>query len=242
MNEAGWNGKMKNLGALSEIWVSPMHLVGPAASLMFAIPLQPAETATDEDPPGWDKREEGWSIEELLGQYNSQKKTITLFNKGIKHAAEQLIIPVEGLRYVVRLHEWGHAVFHLGVNRGVSAELAGAMLADDDDLIESTVKELTKIYNSVQEYVHEQIAQVITKLALEELRAGATFEESKAASETLLARFETLTKRQPPRYRIDQFRDLKREHLQSRLQSVIGLIREDCIRGNEKTWNTIMAW
>jgi hypothetical protein len=233
---------MKNLEAQSEIWKAPMHLVGPPTGRTFAQALQPAETATDEDPPGWNKREEGWSIEELLGQYSPQKRTITLFNKGIEHAARQLDLSVDGLRYVVRLHEWGHAVFHLGVDSDVNAELARAMVADDDNLMVATAEALLRTYTSVEAYVHEQIAQVITRLALERLRASATFEESKIAIETLLACFETLTTRQPAQYQIRQLRHLGEEQLQRRLQNVIGLIREDSVRGNQKTWDTIMAW
>jgi hypothetical protein len=53
--------------ALSQIYRSPNQLLGIAADLVFATALYPRKRRCEEDPPEWDRRDEGWIIDGLLG-------------------------------------------------------------------------------------------------------------------------------------------------------------------------------
>ena len=142
----------------------------------------------------------------------------------------------------MRIHEWGHAGFHLGVDQAKSAELAKAYLSDDESVSRATRNKLTSIYSSVDSHVHEQIAQSITWLCLQKLRIGATAEDAKKACALLLDTFNALTLRQPKQYRLDKIQHLEPAQLQLRLRALIGLIRDGGVRGDQKTWDTIMPW
>ena len=155
---------------LAEVFKSPGQLVSAELSLCLATSMGPSERSTDEEPPGWADRYERWTIDELLGLYEPHKREITLFTKGIEHVAEQLRVKFQIVEYLVRIHEYAHAVFHIGVDLEKSYTLAKAFNDDDPSLERATVSELTAIFDSVDPHVHEQIAQVITRLVLEELR------------------------------------------------------------------------
>ena len=103
------------LEALAKVIKFPGQLVSAELSLYFAMSMQPSERSTDEEPPGWADRDERWTIDELLGLYEPHKREITLFTKGIEHVAEQLRVKFWSVEYLVRIHEYAHAVFHLGV-------------------------------------------------------------------------------------------------------------------------------
>jgi hypothetical protein len=49
----------------------------------------------------------------MLGRYDSSLQTITVYTKGVELVAGWLGVPEERLKYIVRIHEWGHAVLHL---------------------------------------------------------------------------------------------------------------------------------
>jgi hypothetical protein len=103
-----------NLEALAQFIKSPHNLVSAEVALVFALPMQPSERSVTEDPPGWAHRDELWTIDELLGLYESHKRMITIFTKGIEHVAGQLGVQTFFIEYLVRIHEYAHAVFHLG--------------------------------------------------------------------------------------------------------------------------------
>lgn len=228
------------LQAMSEIHRGAYQLARAATGLMLATALQAGEQHSEEDPPQWARRDEGWTIDGLLGQYDAKARMITIFDKGIAHVAAQMGTAAERLEYVVRLHEWGHAMFHLGVDGETSAALAQASLAGRDAEIRTMDQALTAAYNAVDPYVHEQIAQAITRIALEDVQRGATMDESKAAAAGLIDTFERLMQRQPVQYRIDSH--LAADQLARRLRDTIRLIRQKRLMGDRQTWDTIMAW
>lgn len=230
------------LEALSQVHQPPFQLVSSAAGLVFAMSMSPGEQLTEDDPPEWGKRDEGWTIDGLLGVYVADEREITIFSKGIKHAAAQLGTTPERVEYVVRLHEWGHAVFHLGVNQHKSAELAKASLTNDPSMERLTAQELTDTYRSVDPYVHEQIAQALSWLALEELRNKATIDKAKAACAKLSDTFGMLMRRQPSQYRLDSLRHLGQDQLRRRVHDVIRLVRDEALRADRETWETLMSW
>jgi hypothetical protein len=231
-----------SLAAMSQIFKPPSQLVKAETSLVFAPSMQPDEACTDDDPPAWADREEQWSIDELLGRYDLQIQKITIYNKGIEYVAGKLDVLEDWVKLIVRIHEWGHAVFHVGVDEEKSNELAKASLANDGSARKRTLDELTTNYDSVDPYVHEQFAQAVTWLSLETLRGDATVEEAKKASASIIEVFQRLTKRQPTQYRLDQLQRLKSDQLRTRLRAMIGLIRNKDVRGNQTVWDKIMLW
>jgi hypothetical protein len=90
--------------------------------------------------------------------------------------------------------------------------------------------------------MHEQIAQLITRLALEELAAKASVEAAKIACAKLSETFEKLVRRQPQQYRIDNLQHLEPKQLRNRVRALIGLIRNGDIRGTRHVWDTVMRW
>jgi hypothetical protein len=100
---------------------------------------------------------------------------------------------------------------------------------------------LTAVYSSV-DTVHEQIAQLITRLVLDELGAKASVEGAKIACAKLSEAFEKLMLRQPPQYRINNFKHLEPKQLKNRLPALIGLIRNADVRGTRHVWDTVMRW
>ena len=126
--------------------------------------------------------------------------------------------------------------------RRAKRALAKAFLDNDPSLERNTASGLTVVYSSVDTYVHEQIAQIITRLVLEELGAKASVEGAKIACANLSKTFEKLMRRQPPQYRIDNLQHLEATQLQNRLRALIGLIRNGDVRGTRLVWDTVMRW
>lgn len=180
--------------ALSQVCKGPYQMVKEETALVFGTGLEPVEQSSDEDPPQWDRRDEGWAIDGFLGQYEAQTRQITIFDKGISHAAEQLNVNPDQLRYIVRIHEWGHGIFHVGVDEATNVALAKETLKDNHAYRNDLLRMLTGRYGSVEPYVHEQIAQLITWLALEKLRRDARAEAAIAAHDRLKGLFSRLLK------------------------------------------------
>lgn len=233
---------MTTLETMSQVLKPAYQLVSAETGLVFATSLLATEVMSDDDPPGWADRDEIWTIDTLLGCYNSQKCQIMIFNKGIKYIAHELSVKPLIIEYIVRIHEWGHAAFHLGVDEAKSSELAKAYLSNYENVGRITRNELFGVYLSVESYVHEQIAQSITWLCLEKLRAGAASVDAEKACALSIDTFNALTRRQPKQYRLDQFKQLECSQLKRRLRDFIGLVRDGGVRGDERTWDTIMPW
>ena len=170
-----------SIDALSWVWQVPHQSVFAETGLTLATSLWPFEISSAADPPCCATRDDGWTIDTLLGCYNSQERKIAIFDKGIEHVARQLQVKRFFVEHVVRVHEWGHACFHLGVDRSKSAELAMASQKNDESAARTTGDNLTGIYSSVDPYVHEQIAQSITWLALENPCTNAVDDDSSKA-------------------------------------------------------------
>jgi hypothetical protein len=86
-------------------------LVSDQAGLVFPHSMLPDEVTSDLDPPGWAERDERWSIDGLLGLYDSKLQRIAIFSKGIDFVAEKLNVSAEWLKYIVRIHELGMEFF-----------------------------------------------------------------------------------------------------------------------------------
>jgi hypothetical protein len=58
----------------------------PRSGARGAGSLEPSEIDTDDHPPGWARRKEIWTIDELLGAYEAEKRQIKIFTKCVEHA------------------------------------------------------------------------------------------------------------------------------------------------------------
>jgi hypothetical protein len=216
----------------------PPRLVSAVTGLGWSTPLQPSEMRSDDEPPAWERRDEIWTVEELLGRYASQQQEITIFNKGIEFVADQLEVSPFFVEWPVRIHEYAHANFHLGVDVQKRTALAEADVKKDGKAIQATLQDLTTTYSSVDAHVHEQIAQSITRVVLEKLHADAKCGDSARLLDTFLV----LMSHQPQHYQLDKLNHLECDQLQTRLRALIGLIRDGSLRGNQKAWDTLMPW
>lgn len=230
------------LEVMYQVFKSPHQLVCAETTLFFSTSMMPSEEKSDDEPPGWALRDELWTIDELLGVYDSTRRKITIFDKGIGFIAARLGVPAEFIEYIVRIHEYGHAVFHLGVDRPTYDALNRAFLEDSPHWQLDTASVLTAVYASVDPYVHEQIAQLITWLALEQLHSQVSTDRAKTACAKLRDAFDKLMTRQPPAYRLDALNHLDAGERRKRLRAIVALIRAGDLHGTPHAWDTLIRW
>ena len=228
---------------LSEIFRSPHLLAQQASGFQFARgPLTPSEHFSDQEPPEWAKRDERWTIDGLLGCYDAGQRQITIFNKGIDVIAPKFGLQPELLEMIVRVHEYGHSIFHLGMMQPEINSILGMPPQSKEHVVSDTLRMRTDTYNDVARYVHEQIAQGITKIALTHLRAGATKDQSRNVCDKMVEAFDGLMRRQPEEYRLDHLGHLTPEQLGKRLHEFIALAHRRALTPDRGVWDTIMAW
>lgn len=234
---------MVGIEVYSEIFRAPYLLAQQAGGFQFTgEALMPSERCSDEEPPEWARRDERWTIDGLLGCYDAGQQRITIFNKGIEVIAPKFGLHPELLERIVKVHEYGHALFHLGMMQPEIASILGMPPQSREHMVADTLRMRTETYNDVEHYVHEQIAQAITKIALINLRASATKEQSRNACDKMIEAFNALMSRQPEEYRLDHLGHLTREQLGKRLHEFIILVRRRDLTPDRNVWDTIMAW
>ena len=168
---------------------------------------------------------------------------IIIYRKAIDFVSAQMKVDKKRLEYIVRLHEWSHAAFHLTVTQEESGDLARSSVEDDQQAIDAHLAVLLRAYQSVEPYVHEQVAQVLTYLMLDRLVQEATLDEAEKACKSLQEIFQVLMSRQPRRYQLKKsLLDLDPQVLARRLRTIIPLLRAGKIRGDSETWDKIVAW
>ena len=234
---------MRMVEVLIQVYKSPGQLVASEVKLVFSSALPITERNTDDHPQGWEGRNEQWEIDNFLGMYEPEQKQITIFDSAIDFVSDQIGIKNKQLEYVVRLHEWSHAAFHLAVTQDQSCALTKSDLDGNRESIDAKFMELSNSYSSVETYVHEQLAQVLTYLALNRLLDEATLEEARKSCKSLINIFHCLMKRQPHRYQLENnLLQLGQQVLGRRLNSIILLLRTGKVAGDQETWDTIMSW
>jgi len=234
---------MAGIEVCSEV-LRPAYLLAQQASgLQFACgPLMPSEYSSDEEPPEWAMRDERWTIDGLLGCYDASQQRITIYNKGVDVIAPKFGLQSEFLKMIVKVHEYGHSTFHLGMLQPEIISILGIPPQDKNHMIADTLRMRTDTYNEVARYVHEQIAQSITKIALINLRDSATKQQSRNVCDKMIEAFNALMRRQPEEYRLDHVAHLTDEQLGDRLHKFIVLSHRGALTPDRDVWDTIMAW
>lgn len=90
-------------------------------------------------------------IDNVLGLYSPSRKEITIYVEAIKLVAKRLGLNADHVEHIVKLHEYAHAVFHLGT------ESSGYV-----EDIDQFVSERTSSFLKHSEPIHEWIAQQLT--------------------------------------------------------------------------------
>lgn len=156
---------------------------------------------------------ENFDYERLLGRYDPETATITLWPIGISGAARWAGINENHLRRVVALHEHAHAIHHRGLKDALVHEAeARAELHRQDLAFRSSAVETA-----------EQIAQITTLVALRRQRRRVDDPRAQQAVDGMIAAFFKLMRRQSAKYRLPS--DALTMDL-SRLQAKLTLLLE----------------
>lgn len=192
----------------------------------------PTEDQSNDDPPKIvaDKAEI-IPIDEFLGLYRPLEHKITIFNKGIEAASNIIKCNSDDLRYVVRLHEWAHALIHLGSEDDVASKAR-----TDNDYMQDCIKQADRIYDSIEKRLHEQLAQLLTYHSLKMLSKNAKGDRGKEINSERIRVFKELNKRQPMEYIVDKYLDMSHE----RFIESIRFIKKDWLKGTFEPWDRIM--
>ena len=108
------------IDALNQVLQPPFQVVQRELDYqwIFATGHEPSETLSDDEPPfRFEERTEAVVIDGLLGQYEPISQKITIFQKGIKCVSRSLNANAQDLKFIVRLHEWAHALLHIGFSK-----------------------------------------------------------------------------------------------------------------------------
>jgi hypothetical protein len=221
--------------ALAQVLVPPFQVVQQVVGYQWAFAIQhfPSELMSDNDPPiRLGDRREGFPVDELLGRYEPGIQQITIFRKGIRDVAERLDVRERDLEFVVRLHEWAHALLHLGLPDAERLEVT-----EDESRWPIHLATATTWCQKTEPLLHERLAQLLTYHGLHGLLAEATAAEAKNALERMAYTFEELTRRSTAEYHIDHLIDVPK----LRVVTSIGLLKNATLVGSE-AWETVLKW
>lgn len=162
----------------------PGHVLSKLTGLSWRAGQIPEVINSEEDPPyEWDPRRELIPIDDYLGLYNPVSRRIILWNKGIESAATVLRCAAKELEHIVRYHEFGHAIVHLGFDKsGGQCDLAQ--------------------FRSIDRRIQESLAQLLAFEGMTIRIGSASDDEERSVwlkmRDTVLPSLES---RQPPQYR-----------------------------------------
>ena len=159
----------------------------------------PSENFSEKTPvwlPATPQDAEYLPIDVLYGTYDPKTRVIEIYVNRIGQDAKRFGAEFEELLSIVRLHEYVHALVHLGVPAETATASLSAFSCDQKGDRRTFFDERTGRFLAVDERSHEFIAQAVTYACL------STFGGS--GSERMLEIFDRLEKAQPPHYRVPQ--------------------------------------
>ena len=189
------------------------------------------ETSHAEPPKSFDEKVEVIPIDECLGLYEPEKTKITIYEKGIQKASKIIRCNPTRLEYIVRLHEWSHAVVHIGLHKENEARLR-----KETHYIDIFLKQATVRYISIEPRLHEVLAQLLTYHSLKLMRQNAKHEEAVKAINRTMDTFRKLNRWQPAQYKIDEYRGVRRD----RIITSLDLIKKGWLSGVFEAWNSVI--
>lgn len=160
-------------------------------------PNSPVEIFSDAQPrfrPQAPEEENLIPIDEVLGRYNYRRRTIEIFYKNIAYFAEaELKCDVSSLEYVVRIHEYAHALVHLGVSWDDEPSLIRNYTEGQQTDWKPFLHTRSGAFRSLRSDFHEFIAQVVSWMVIGVL-------EPLSERHQLQELFVRLMERQPAKY------------------------------------------
>lgn len=169
-------------------------------------PVERYSKSTPVFSPQSPAEDESWRpIDVVYGSYNPRTRCIEIYIDNIAREAA-LYGEYADVLQVVRLHEYAHAMVHLGVRLDqVSAVLGNIGMAGVTNW-DAFVENRTRAYEEIDSASHEFLAQAITFAVIASL-------PNESDRKRLSATFEALEKKQPPEYVVSE--DLKAVALHS---------------------------
>ncbi|MFW6196773.1 MAG: hypothetical protein ACOC5D_05495 [Thermoplasmatota archaeon] len=225
------------IGMLDRIPKPPEILLKKIGLNPPAYGTYPNYLETDDKPPkAIDDRTEIFPIDECLGLYKPDEREIIIFNKGIDKASEIIDCNPLYLKYIVKIHEWSHALIHLGLNLDERNKMNR-----DDNYREERLKNLTSVYKSFGTKLDEHLAQLLTHYSLQQLENDSTSKDGRKMIGAYKETFKKLNKHQPSKYRIGDF--LEAEGVtQDRVIESIRLLRKGWLKGIFDAWSIVIKW
>lgn len=199
----------------------------------FADGHWPSEKNSEEDPPiRLTDQSDVIAIDGVLGLYNPNTQEITVFRKGVSRVADILKASTDDLRQIVLLHEWAHALLHLGLE-----ETDRVSVLRDDSQWAERVARMNTWYNALNNSLHESLAQLLTREGLRWLRDKATIPDAQDTIDRISSVFERLTRRSPSAYQIDKYDKVPK----SRIIGSVRLLKSGGLVGAD-AWDTVVRW
>lgn len=167
----------------------------------------------------------------MLGFYNWRTQVITIFSKGILRVAEILAVSPDDLKRVVQLHEWAHALLHIGLER------EDCVLVLDESQWAKRIGPMNTWFSTLDPNLHESLAQLLTQQGLRWLKREARIPKAQKAIDRITSVFEQLMLRSPAPYRIDKYGNVSK----SRIIGSIRLLKSGGLVGAD-AWETTVTW
>jgi hypothetical protein len=217
------------LDVLDEIYRPPFQAIQQAVDHRWVFPNPcPLETESHEEPPiRLVEQADVIEIDGVLGLYNPDAQEITFFLKGIDRVAKILNASPKDLTFVVRLHEWAHALLHVGLQK----------TERDEPLRPEHIARGTAWFRGLDANLSERLPQLLTHHALCWLKDQATLPEARTRLDRIDRAFQELTRRAPDRYQIDKYSGVPK----NRIIDSIGLLKSGGLIGAD-AWATVVTW
>lgn len=226
----------KFLEILSDLQKLPNQLLESSVRyrFQFSIDKMPKESFNNGEPPKRIREDaEIIPIDEYLGLYEPVKIQITIFNKGVERAAEIIKCKLNHLTYVVRLHEWSHGLVHVGLSKDDMAKVSR-----DNNYLNEQFRIMNHVFRSIDDRLHEHLAQLLTYQSLNTLHKEARNEESREVIRRISDTFKDLRRRQPPEYQVEDYLGVT----QAQLIKSITMLRNQWLKGVFEAWDMIMKF
>ena len=197
----------------------------PAVAIQLATdevfrPSSPMEVYSDERPffVPQDHEQEDWiPIDVLLGRYIPTERKIKVFRLNIEqYSRHPFNCTAEDLEFIVRMHEYCHALLHLGISLHYDRNLLASYPNGRETTWDGFVSSRNAVSSSIDEATHEFLAQTLGWCALNALhsyKAGV-----------LPDLFLKLMEKQPPLYRVSA--EVLDKALSAKWAVVLGQLRE----------------
>ena len=215
----------------------PRQLLEAATGLGFLHGREiksPGEWVDTGEPPRRIGDGEWAPIDECLGLYDPKRSRINLFEQGIRDASSMLTCSMDDLCLIVRVHEFAHALVHLGPYAEAFEATTG--YPEDSSEQKRIQSKADRLFAKIPHVLHEQLAQILTYYALAETVRVAGWDDQ--TRQRCLGLFSDLMHHQPPPYRVFDLLEVPK----LRVVKSLGLIRDRVLAADVDAWRAVVLW